>query len=83
MCEETVNPKILKTIRESAGLTQKEFASMFSIPLRTYQNWETGTRRCPVYVYRMMIQILAPLQAHGVDLHEKARENGILYGLID
>ena len=30
----------IKDLREKTGMTQKEFATYFEIPLRTYENWE-------------------------------------------
>ncbi len=36
--------KNLKALRESLGLTQKEFASSLSIGLTTYNGYETGAR---------------------------------------
>lgn len=41
------------TVRDiimSAGLTQHAFADKFCIPLRTVENWATGTRKCPDYL---------------------------------
>lgn len=44
----------VKAIREKTGLNMKDFAEYFIIPYRTYQNWETGTRPIPVYVYHLL-----------------------------
>lgn len=41
-------------MRLSLGCTQSEFASRYSIPLRTIQNWETGARTPPEYVLQLM-----------------------------
>lgn len=35
----------VKSIREKTGLSQRRFASLIGISLRTYQNWEQGHRR--------------------------------------
>ena len=48
----------LKKIRNSTGLTQKEFAELFKLPLRTYTNWEQGNRTPPEYIPQMIKQIL-------------------------
>jgi transcriptional regulator with XRE-family HTH domain len=83
MEEMTVNPTVLKTVRASTGLTQREFSALFGIPVRTFQNWENGTRKCADYIYRMMVRILAPMQTNGVDIRRAAWGYGILYGLLD
>lgn len=49
------------TIREilnATGMTQKALAERFGIPLRTVQNWATGQRECPIYIRKMIIEIL-------------------------
>lgn len=40
----------LKEIREATGLSQKYFAESLKIPVRTYEQWETGKRTPPEYV---------------------------------
>ncbi len=41
----------IKEIRKSTGLSQSEFGRRLGgIPLRTIQNWESGTNQCPPYV---------------------------------
>ena len=39
-----------KEIRETSGMNKTEFGKYFNIPYRTIQNWELGTRECPVYL---------------------------------
>lgn len=51
----------MMTIREiltATGMTQKALAERFDIPLRTIQNWATGQRECPIYIRKMIIEIL-------------------------
>lgn len=51
----------MMTIREiltATGMTQKALGERFDIPLRTIQNWATGQRECPIYIRKMMIEIL-------------------------
>ena len=48
----------VKSLRESYGLTRQQFCDAFEIPYRTLQSWELGLRACPVYVFRMMEQLL-------------------------
>lgn len=46
------------TIREAriaAGLTQAEMSRIFEIPVRTIENWESGSRKPPVYVEKLVI----------------------------
>lgn len=41
------------TIRDlitASGMTQRSFAEYFRIPLRTVENWSTGSRSCPPYL---------------------------------
>ena len=48
----------MKKLIEKSGLNQREFAEAFGIPLRTIQNWATGQRECPEYVYNMMNELV-------------------------
>ena len=41
--------------REQSGLSQEKFAGYFSIPKRTYQDWEYGKRNMPDYLLRLML----------------------------
>ncbi|MBO5089205.1 MAG: helix-turn-helix domain-containing protein [Lachnospiraceae bacterium] len=47
--------EILKLARKQTGLTQEQFAGYFSIPKRTYQDWEYGNRKMPDYLLRLML----------------------------
>lgn len=40
--------------REIMGMSQKEFADAYKIPLRTLQNWEIGRRTPPPYVMALL-----------------------------
>ena len=44
----------IKQLRSLSGLTQKEFANMFHIPLRTIQKWETGASTPPSYLLELI-----------------------------
>jgi hypothetical protein len=35
-------------------MSRQEFAEFFSIPYRTLQNWELGTRECPEYLLKLI-----------------------------
>lgn len=52
----------LKRIRISTGMKQSEVADIYSIPQRTYQNWELGLRKGPSYVINRIIRDLKELQ---------------------
>lgn len=57
----TKEDKIIKPIKylcTEYGLSQTELARRFGIPLRTIQNWHTGVRNPPIYVVRMMDELL-------------------------
>ena len=42
-------------LRNSTGMTRKEFCEYFGIPYRTLQDWELGNRTMPDYLLRLMI----------------------------
>jgi DNA-binding transcriptional regulator YiaG len=63
----------VKAIREKTGLNMKDFADYFIIPYRTYQNWESGTRPIPVYVYHLLDLAVANDLANGYDFKEILR----------
>lgn len=43
-----------KAIRQSSGMTQKEFSDYFGIPIRTIQDWESERRNCLPYILDLM-----------------------------
>ena len=47
--------EILNAAKEQAGMTQKEFAKYFGIPLRTVEGWYTEKREIPDYLLRLML----------------------------
>ena len=50
--------KSLKEICKMAGMSQNAMADHFMIPRRTFGNWCTGERECPMYTKMMMIELL-------------------------
>lgn len=48
----------IKEARQAAGLSQAEMSKLFEIPKRTIENWETGTRKPPSYVEKLIIEKL-------------------------
>ena len=48
----------LKQMRSNTGMTQKNFAAKFDIPVSTYEQWEMGMRTPPTYIVDMIATIL-------------------------
>ena len=46
--------KIIRGLRESIGLSRKEFSEHTGIPLRTLEDWEAGRRTPPEYIPRLI-----------------------------
>lgn len=65
----------LKEARTHAGLTQAEMSERFEIPKRTIENWETGQRKCPVYVEKLIVEKLEEIiMIKSEDVAKKAIE---------
>lgn len=47
----------VREIVQHTGLTQADFAQRFVIPLRTIENWCTGTSACPPYTRLMLARL--------------------------
>lgn len=46
--------KIIRELRESIGLTRKDFSEYIGIPVRTLEDWEAGRRTPPEYIPRLI-----------------------------
>ena len=49
----------MRTIREArkfAGLTQAKMSELLGIPKRTIENWESGSRKCPEWAERLVVE---------------------------
>ncbi|MBE5917634.1 MAG: helix-turn-helix domain-containing protein [Pseudobutyrivibrio ruminis] len=44
----------IKEMRQLLGLSQRKFAEKYSIPYRSVENWEEGSRKCPDYVLLLL-----------------------------
>lgn len=44
----------IREMRTNLGDTQSEFATRYHIPFRTVQNWETGQRKPPEYIMKLL-----------------------------
>lgn len=45
----------LKQLREKLHLNRREFSDYMGIPLRTIEEWESGRRKMPDYVLRLIV----------------------------
>lgn len=62
----------IKRIIEESGMTQKDFANHLNIPLRTVENWCSGSNNCAKYLedlieYKMMLNIF---EREDIDIDE-------------
>lgn len=48
----------IATARKRAGLTQAAMSDLLGIPKRTIEDWESGKRKCPDYVKRLVVDKL-------------------------
>lgn len=44
----------IRELRESTGMSRKEFCQYFQIPYRTVTEWELDNRHAPDYVLRLL-----------------------------
>lgn len=43
-----------RKLREQSGMNMTQFAEYFEISYRTMQKWQTGERKCPDYLLKLM-----------------------------
>ena len=48
----------IKEARQAAGLSQAKMSALFEIPKRTIESWETGERKPPAYVEKLIVEKL-------------------------
>lgn len=46
--------KTIRELRDSMGMSRKEFSEYTEIPLRTLEDWEAGRRTPPAYIPRLI-----------------------------
>ena len=46
--------EMLIELRKQMGMKRTEFCEYFGIPYRTVEDWETGKRKMPDYLLRLM-----------------------------
>ena len=44
----------IKSLIAACGMTQRAFAEYFHVPLRSVENWTSGSRQCPEYVAELI-----------------------------
>lgn len=49
---------VIRELRDSTGLTQKEFADMYGIPLSTLRKWEQGESSPAPYVLNLLARTI-------------------------
>ena len=47
--------KTIKELRESIGMSRKEFSEHTGIPVRTLEDWEAARRTPPEYIPRLIV----------------------------
>lgn len=57
----------IKEAREATGMNITEASNLIGVPYRTWQNWELGTRKCPEYVERLIVEKLMQEAKHDKD----------------
>lgn len=48
----------IKEIRERAGMSRAEFSRKYDIPVRTLENWESGSRKCSPYIEKLLERVV-------------------------
>ena len=46
--------KSIKELRESTGMSRKDFSEHTGVPVRTLEDWEAGRRTPPEYIPRLI-----------------------------
>lgn len=49
---------MIKEYRKAAGLTQKQFADLFEIPIDVVKSWDAGRRKPPAWAEKLIIEKL-------------------------
>lgn len=68
--------KNVKEIRESTGMSQRDFAQLYGIPLSTLRNWEQGSNSPAPYVVNLLARTLPSMNS---TLKEIRGKNGCFY----
>ena len=57
--------RTVREVRVYAGLTQAKMSELLGIPKRTIENWETGSRKCPEWAERLVVEKLESIAERG------------------
>jgi len=52
----------IKEYRQAAGLTQKQFAELFEIPIDVVKSWDSGRRKPPSWAEKLIIEKLSTME---------------------
>lgn len=52
----------IKECRQLVGLTQKQFSDLFEIPIDVVKSWDSGRRKPPKWVEKLIIEKLEQLK---------------------
>ena len=66
--------KSIKELRESTGMSRKEFSEHTGIPVRTLEDWEAGRRTPPEYIPRLLAY---QIKFEGIFVAKKKTKNKI------
>ena len=55
----------IKEARSEAGLTHKQVFELIGVPIRTMENYESGRRKCPEWVERLLIEKILEFKKEG------------------
>ena len=67
---------MIRELRDATGMTQKEFANMYGIPLSTLRKWEQGESSPAPYVLNLLAKSLPSIDS---SLWKIQGNNGIVY----
>ena len=74
------NINTIKELRESIGLSRKEFSVHVGIPVRTLEDWEAGRRTPPEYIPRLIAyqlkyeELLKKVSIEGMEDNNQEKE---------
>lgn len=69
----------IRELRDKTGLTQKEFAETYGIPLSTLQKWEQAVMTPPDYVINLLARIIPGVDKNLMKIESKKTGNIYYY----
>lgn len=67
--------KVIKDLRESIGMSRKEFSLHTGIPVRTLEDWEAARRTPPEYIPRLIAYQLKYEELINVKEEKNGKDN--------